>query len=142
MSTQRLLTLAMMCALGALGCQRDGAAPTADAAPAFLADANSTMLRLSNEASEAGGGQNTYITPDTEAMAARANTAYMTVVTRFAKEAVRFDQVELPANERRQLTLLKNALTMAAPADAKEAGELAQLVASMEGTYGRGKYCS
>ena len=143
MSTQKLLTLAMMCALGAVGCQRDGGgAPTADAARAFLADANSTMLRLSNEASEAGWVQNTYITPDTEAMAARANAAYMTAVTRFAKEAVRFDQVELPANERRQLTLLKNALTMAAPADAKEAGELAQLVASMEGTYGRGKYCS
>jgi peptidyl-dipeptidase A len=49
--------------------------------------------------------------------------------------------VELPDVERRQLTVLKNALTMAAPADPKEAAELAQLVASMEGTYGRGKYC-
>ena len=37
--------------------------------------------------------------------------------------------------------MLKNALTMAAPADPKEAAELAQLVASMEGIYGRGKYC-
>ena len=55
------------------------------------------MLRLGNEASEAGWVQNTYITPDTEAMAARANAAYMTAVTRFAKEAVRYDGVELPA---------------------------------------------
>ena len=37
--------------------------------------------------------------------------------------------------------MLKNALTMAAPADPKEAAELAQLVASMEGMYGRGKFC-
>ena len=36
-------------------------------------------------------------------------------------------------DERRQLTVLKNALTMAAPADPKEAAELTQLVASMEG---------
>src|SRR5688572_31720644 len=100
------------------------------------------MLRLGNEANEAGWVQNTYITPDTEAMAARANATYMTAVTRFAKEAVRYDQVELPASERRQLTLLKNALTMAAPSDPKEAAELAQLVTGMEGTYGRGKYCA
>ena len=46
-----------------------------------------------------------------------------------------------PTIERRQLTVLKNALTMAAPADPKEAAELAQLVASMEGMYGRGKFC-
>jgi peptidyl-dipeptidase A len=143
MSTRSLVTLAIVCTLGALACQREsGGTPTADAARAFLTEANSTMLRLSNEAGQAGWVQNTYITPDTEAIAARANAAYMTAVTRFAKDAVRFDQVELPASERRQLTLLKNALTMAAPGDPKEAGELAQLVASMEGTYGRGKYCS
>jgi peptidyl-dipeptidase A len=99
------------------------------------------MLRLSNEANQAGWVQNTYITVDTEAMAARASAAYMTAVTRFAKEATRFDNVQLSESERRQLTLLKNALTMAAPADPKEAEELAQLVASMEGIYGRGKYC-
>jgi peptidyl-dipeptidase A len=129
--------------LGMAACQGGGAeVSSADGARAFLAEANSTMLRLSNEANEAGWVQNTYITPDTEAMAARANAAYMTAVTRFAKDAVRYDGIELPANERRQMTVLKNALTMAAPADAKEAQQLAQLVAEMEGTYGRGKYCS
>jgi peptidyl-dipeptidase A len=130
-------------ALGMAACRGgSAAAPSADNARAFLAEANATMLRLSNEANEAGWVQNTYITPDTEAMAARANAAYMTAVTRFAKDAVRYDGIELPANERRQLTVLKNALTMAAPADPNEAQQLAQLVAEMEGTYGRGKYCS
>jgi peptidyl-dipeptidase A len=138
----RLAAFAFTATLGIAACQGSGPAPSADEARAFLAEANATMLRLGNEASEAGWVQNTYITPDTEAMAARANAAYMTAVTRFAKEAVRFDDVELPAPDRRQLTVLKNALTMAAPADEKEAQALAQLVTEMEGTYGRGKYCS
>jgi peptidyl-dipeptidase A len=143
MKTRLSLAVTAIAALGTFGCQRNAIdVPSVDAARAFLSEANSTMLRLGNEANEAGWVQNTYITPDTEAMAARANATYMTAVTRFAKEAVRYDQVELPASERRQLTLLKNALTMAAPSDPKEAAELAQLVTGMEGTYGRGKYCA
>jgi peptidyl-dipeptidase A len=142
MSSKGFAVFAVIAALGMASCQRRNSVSSADEARAFLADANGTMLRLGNEASEAGWVQNTYITPDTEAMAARANAAYMTAVTRFAKEAVRYDAVELPTAERRQLTVLKNALTMAAPADEKEAQELAQLVTEMEGTYGRGKYCS
>jgi peptidyl-dipeptidase A len=142
MSTTRLVALPLTAALSIASCQRSGPIPSADEARTFLAEANATMLRLGNEASGAGWVQNTYITPDTEAIAARANAAYMTAVTRFAKEAVRFDGVELPVHERRQLTVLKNTLTMAAPADEKEAQELAQLVTEMESTYGRGKYCS
>jgi len=127
--------------VAASSCRGAGGAPSPEEARAFLREANGTILRLSNEANQAGWVQNTYITVDTEAIAARANAAFMTAVTRFAKDATRFDHVELPEPERRQLTLLKNALTMAAPADPKEAEELAQLVASMEGMYGRGKYC-
>jgi peptidyl-dipeptidase A len=142
MKTERLLPV-LVIAAACTACGRASTpAPSADAATAFLRDANATMLRLSNEANQAGWVQNTYITPDTEAIAARANTAYMTAVTRFAKEAARFDDVEVPAAERRQLALLKNALTMAAPADEKEAAELSQIVSSMEGMYGRGKYCA
>ena len=114
---------------------------SAEDARAFLTEANETMLRLSNEANQAGWVQNTYITVDTEAIGARASEAYMTAVTNFAKRAAQFDDVELAPEERRQMNVLKNALTMAAPSDGKEAAELAQLVASMEGVYGRGKYC-
>jgi peptidyl-dipeptidase A len=143
MSTRRLLALAVICGFGATACARPGPdAPSAEAARTFLAEANSTMLRLGNEASEAGWVQNTYITPDTEAMAARANAEYMTAVSRYAKEAVRYDDAGVTEAERRQLTVLKNALTMAAPADPKAAQELAQRVAAMEGMYGRGSYCA
>jgi len=65
----------------------------------------------------------------------------MTAATNFSKQTTQYDDVSLPDVERRQLTVLKNGLPMAAPADPKEAAELAQLVASMEGMYGRGKFC-
>jgi len=116
-------------------------APGADEARKFLADMNRDMLRLINEANRAGWVQSTYITPDTELLAARANELLVNAVTKYAKDARRFDGVQLPASDRRQFDVLKNSLTMSAPPDAKEAEELTRLVASMEGAYGSGKYC-
>jgi peptidyl-dipeptidase A len=121
---------------------RRGAEPaTADAARALLEEANREILRLGNASSRAGWTQSTYITVDTERMAAEANEALVNALTRYAKEAARFDGVQLPALERRQLDVLKNSLTMSAPPDPGEAEELTRLVASMEGAYGRAKYC-
>ncbi|HEY0876611.1 MAG TPA: M2 family metallopeptidase [Vicinamibacterales bacterium] len=114
---------------------------TAEGAKAFLTEVNAELLELANAASRAGWTQSTYITVDTEIMAAQANEALVKAQTRYAQEAVRFDKVQLPPAERRQLELLKTSLTMAAPADPKEAEELTRLVASMESAYGSGKYC-
>ena len=141
---KRLLTpaviLALVAGIGA-ACRYTAPPRSADEVRTFLGEANETILRLGNEAQQAGWVQNTYITADTEAIAARSSEAYMSAVTEFAKRAAQYDDVQLEAAERRQLNVLKNALTMAAPADPKEAAELAQLVTSMEGTYGRGKFC-
>jgi peptidyl-dipeptidase A len=85
--------------------------------------------------------QQTYITVDSDAVSARADQAYVTAVTDYAKKAAHLDGTKASADEQRQLMLLRNTLTMAAPADEKEAGELTQLVTAMGGEYGRGKYC-
>jgi peptidyl-dipeptidase A len=114
---------------------------TPEGARAFLEEANREMLRLVNASSRAGWTQSTYITVDTEQMAAEASEALISAVTRYAQQARRFDDVTVPELERRQLAIMKNALTMSAPPDPKEAEELARLVASMEGAYGRGAYC-
>jgi peptidyl-dipeptidase A len=116
-------------------------AATPAAARAFLAEVDRELLKLINAASRAGWTQSTYITPDTEQMAAEANEALVNASTRYAKEAARFDNVKVTPAERRQLYLLRNSLTMSAPPDPKEAAELTRLVASMEGVYGSGKYC-
>ena len=114
---------------------------TAAGAKAFLDEVNRELLALVNAASRAGWTQSTYITADTEVMAAQANEALVNAQTRYAKEAARFDGVEVAPELRRQLDLLKSSLTLSAPPDPKEAEEVTRLVASMESTYGSGKFC-
>ncbi len=110
-------------------------------ARAFLDDVDRAMLRLGIDANRAGWVQSTFITPDTEALNAQANEAYIRAIAGFAKRATRFDGVELPADLSRRLYLLKVALTMPAPADTAKSGELTRIAAGMEGAYGRGKWC-
>ena len=60
----------------------------------------------------------------------------------YAKEAAAYSKLALDPESERKLKLLKNALTLAAPADPAESAEVTRILASMEGTYGKGKYCT
>ena len=104
------LAIAGICALS-FGCAQTPASsscPDAGDAKAFLDNANETTLKLGIEQGQAGWVQQTFITDDTEALAARANQALHRGRSRSSrKEATRFDNVEVPADERRQLNLLK-----------------------------------
>jgi peptidyl-dipeptidase A len=115
--------------------------PTVADARAFLEKAEAQLLALNVESGRASWVQSTYITDDTEQLSALANERAIVATVRLAKEATRFDQVDLPPEMARKIRLLKNALTLAAPADPKEAAELTQIAARMEGAYGKGKYC-
>ena len=143
----RLFLVLLLVAGIAASCRQTPAPPGGSGAPArptisaFLADANATLLRLGVEAAEASWVQLTFITRDTEAISARANDAYTQAETRLAKDAARFAAGEGSPEEQRQITVLKNTITVAAPADAKEASELAKLLSSLGAAYGSGKYC-
>jgi peptidyl-dipeptidase A len=118
-----------------------GKAPTVAEAKAFTEEAEAKFLALSVEASRAGWVQSTYITDDTEALAAKANERAINAGVEYAKKATRFDGLKLPADTARKLMILKNGLTLAAPADPKESEEVTRIAAAMEGEYGKGKYC-
>ncbi len=118
-----------------------GGAPTAAQAQAFITEAETALLTLANEASRAGWVQSTYITDDTEILAARANERLIAASVEFAKKAARYDGARLPDDVARKIRLLKNSLTLAAPSNPKESEELTRIVAGLEGTYGKGKYC-
>src|SRR3954452_245624 len=141
---KQLLAIAGACALS-FGCAKtpasSSAPPTAAAAKTFLDTVSDTTFKLGNQASQAGWVQQTYITDDTEAISARANQAANEAGARFAKEAVRYDAVQVPADQRRQLNLLKVALVLATPSDPKESDELSRIMARLESTYGKGKWC-
>jgi peptidyl-dipeptidase A len=133
------ISLALVAALAA-GCNRTPK-PTADDATKFIADANATLLKLGTVSAQAGWVQQTYITQDTEALNARESQILIDTIARLAKDSVRFDSVDVPADVRRQLNLLKLALVMATPADPKEGEELTTIAARLDATYGKGKWC-
>jgi peptidyl-dipeptidase A len=117
------------------------ATPTAADAKTFLDATNAAQLKLGVDVGRAGWVQQTFITDDTEIISAQASQAANDAGVRFAKEATKYDRVELPAGERRQLTVLKTALVLAPPSDPKESDELSKIMARLESTYGKGKWC-
>jgi peptidyl-dipeptidase A len=140
---KRLLTLAGACGLSFACAQTPSKpAPTAAEAKGFLAAANATTLKLGTQQGQAGWVQQTFITDDTEAIAARANQAANEAGAKFAREAVQYDAVTVAADERRQLTLLKVALVLATPSNAAESDELSKIMARLESAYGKGKWCA
>ena len=138
----RLVFLVAACSAAA-ACSRgaSSSAPTAADAKAFLGTVNETTMKLGIEASRAGWVQQTYITDDTEALAARANQAANDAGARFAKEATKYDHVDVAPGERRELTVLKTSLVLASPSDPKESDELSKIMARLESMYGKGKWC-
>ena len=127
----------------AIGCGGGASAPPPGAADAarFLKDVDEQLLQLGVSLNQAGWVQQNFITVDTEAINARANKAFIEAVAQYAKDAVKFQGLELPADQRRQLDLLRLSLVMAAPSDQKEATELTAIAARMDGAFGRGKFC-
>jgi peptidyl-dipeptidase A len=115
--------------------------PTVQEAKKFLDDAESKTLVLSTEASHADWVHSNFITYDTEILSAAADQRAIDEGVRLAKGATRFDGLKLPPDMARKMKLLKLGLTLAAPSNPKESEEVTRLGASLEGTYGKGKYC-
>ncbi len=115
--------------------------PTAEEAKKFVDDAEQELLKLWIVAGRADWVKSTYITDDTEILAAQANEKAISAGVAYAKQATRFDGISVDPETARKLKLLKLSLTAAAPADPAEAAELTRLGAAMEGMYGKGKYC-
>jgi peptidyl-dipeptidase A len=132
---------AVACTVGAPGAPAPAPAPAAGDAQKFLDGANETLLKLSVSGSQAGWVAQNFITDDTEALDARGTQQLADAGAKFAKESTRFDKVQLPSDQRRQLDVLKVSLVLATPADAKEAEEVTQLNSRMRAAYGKGKWC-
>jgi peptidyl-dipeptidase A len=73
-----------------------GKAPTVAEAKTFLDEVESKLLSLATDAGRSGWVQSTYITDDTEILAAQANERLISATVAYAKKATRFDGVKLP----------------------------------------------
>lgn len=132
------LALLASCAAPGPGASSTGSAAEADK---FVADAEKKLLELNLKSSRADWVKSTFITDDTESLSADATKDVIAATTELAEQSRRFSGVDLPYDTARKLKLLKLALTLPAPSDAKERDELTKIAASMEGDYGKGKYC-
>ena len=118
-----------------------GSGPSADEARSFLEDASTRLEALGVRAARAEWIKANFITVDTEAMAAEASEKYVTASVELAKQASRFNGLQLDANTRRQLEILKRAITMPSPADRALTQELIQIATRMDSNYGKAQYC-
>ena len=126
-----------------LGCQSggDGGPPTAEEAHRFVEAAESRLKTLGDNASRAGWVQSNFITVDTQEIAANAQSELAAAVSELARGARRFEQLQLPYDDARKLKVLKLLLAAPAPDNKAERDELSNLSSSLEGDYGKGKYC-
>jgi peptidyl-dipeptidase A len=117
------------------------AEPTVAEAEAFIADAEQRLFDLGIKAQRAAWVQENFITDDTEQIAADAGEAATALTVQLAKAAHRYDHLKLSPVNARKLLLIELAIGFPAPADPKKAKELAQVEASLDGDYGKGKWC-
>lgn len=115
--------------------------PTPEAAAEFVETAERELLDAWTLASRSQWIQATYINHDSQELAAHHTNAANELSTRYAREAVQFDDVEVDAELRRKLELLKRGLTVPAPSDPDLSAELTRLQVGLESAYGSFKYC-
>ena len=114
---------------------------TAAEAENFIGNAEKRLLDLNLKYSYADWEKSTNITDQTEEKSANANKELIAATTELAEQATKFEGLQLSADTQRKMKLLKLSLTLPAPKNPAEREELTKIAASMEGDYGKGKYC-
>ena len=115
------------------------APPTAGGAAAFVAEAEQTWAKVSVDAARTAWVNATYITDDTDALAAKSGAETTELAVAYAKGAARFNGVAgIDPDVRRKLDLMKNGVGLPAPTTPGAADELSTLTTKMSSSYGKG----
>src|SRR6266850_4380715 len=118
-----------------------GGPPTGAEAKTFIEAAEQRLLDLGIKSERSDWVQQNFITQDTEQMAAEATKNLIAAVADEAIRSRRYDTVKLSSELRRKFDLLRLAVELPAPATPAEQTEMTDIVAWLESTYGKGKYC-
>jgi peptidyl-dipeptidase A len=115
-------------------------AATAASADAFVLAAEKELFDFSVFGSRVGWINATYITDDTDAVAARIGAQGTEMAVRLASEAAKYDKVAgLSPDTRRKLDILRQGITLPAPSTPGAAAELNEIATRLQSTYGKGK---
>ena len=115
--------------------------PTVAQAEEFMKKAEVELSDLATRTNRAQWVQANFITDDTEALASDAIEHTTAVTTELIDQARQFEGLQLPPDLARKFMLLKLSLTAPAPKDPKLRREITEIGTSLEGDYGKGKYC-
>jgi peptidyl-dipeptidase A len=116
------------------------AAPTVAEADAFVARAEKELAELSLYGSKAAWVNATYITPDTDWLAAKAGAEFTEAAVKLAGEAAKYASLPgLSYDTKRKLDMLRQGLVAPAPDVPGAADELSTILTRMQSEYGKGK---
>ena len=133
-------TLFFVCVLLS-SCARNSEPPAGTDAQKFMQDAETKLLAANITSGRADWIKSTYITDDSEILSAQEDEKSIALQVAMVKDAKRFANAQLPPELARKFEILRTSLTLATPADPAASAEVTRLTASMEGEYGKGKYC-
>lgn len=135
------LALSLSLALAAPAQAADAApAPTAADAQKFVAAAEKALFDFSIYNAQVQWINNTYITEDSDAVAARVGAEGTEMSVKYAGDAARYLQAPgLDAETKRKLEIMRGGLVLPAPATTEAAKELNDIATRLNSTYGKGK---
>lgn len=110
-----------------------------DDAQTFLKKTDEILFREGVSASRVSWVKSNFITGDTTQLEAESNAKFGEIFTSLAVQSKKYKGKN--DNEKRQLYLLGNSITLPAPKDPIKNQEMTKLAAEMEAMYGSGKYC-
>tara|TARA_R110000850_G_scaffold3738_5_gene17390 strand:- start:1484 stop:3322 length:1839 start_codon:yes stop_codon:yes gene_type:complete len=118
----------------------ESAPPTAADAKAFVEETEKKLYDYSVDAARTYWINSTYITDDTDALAAKAGAEGTTMSVQAAIDAARFNDVAgLDAVTRRKLDKLRGGIVLPAPTTEGAATELNEIATKLNSAYGKGK---
>lgn len=134
------LALSLAVATPAFAQTAPAAAPTAADADAFIAAVEKDLFDYTVEASQVNWVNATYITEDTDAMAARINAVGTEKSVKYALEAAKYKDVAgLSADTKRKLDILRTGIVLPAPTTPGAATELNTIATDLQSQYGKGR---
>ncbi|MBX3564961.1 MAG: M2 family metallopeptidase [Sphingomonas sp.] len=133
-------TLALAAMLAFTPAHAQDAAPTAAEAQAFIDKVQAEYTAFNLTASRVAWINATYITDDSDALAAEYGARGTEMAVKYALEAAKYQKAAgLTAEQQRQLTMLRGAITLPAPTRPGAADELSTIATRIGSMYGKGK---
>jgi len=113
-----------------------------ETAKEFVARIQEESKALAKEVEAAYWVRQTFITPDTAVLAAKAGERSLAFESSVVEQAKKFKGTKMDPVTARAIELMLRGSAAPAPNDPKLQAELAQVLTDMEGQYGAGSYCN